>query len=626
MSPNEQSTFVALLLITLLALAVPVLSSRMRVVRLPIVVGEILAGMLIGRSGLDLVQSSATLRFLADFGFTFLMFLSGLEVSFESLSSPAQGGQPPPAWQRPVQLSVIYFLLTGLIAVLAGYGLTGAGLARNPVVMGLVLSTTSLGIVVPVLKEHEQTTTTYGQTLLISALISDFATLLLLSLAIAVAREGLSLNLFLFLLLFGFFVVATRIGRWINRLPLLHRLLGELSHATAQIQVRGSLALMVIWVALAQAMGVEIILGAFLAGAIMSASGQGHESPLRAKLDAIGYGFFIPIFFVTVGAQFDRQTLLASRSALLLVPILIVAAYLIKLVPALVFRSRFSWRQTLAAGFLLSSRLSLIIAVSAIALNLGMITAATNTAIILVAIVTCTLSPFLFTRLLPPELARKRRGILILGADQLSMLLGLRLRDGNEPVTFVDPDQASLDRLRERGFTGVLGDPADQNVLARAGASDCRALIALSRSPKTLLEACRLGQAAFEIPAIIARVDDPEVASELQQIKVRVVQTSMSVALALEGALHFPVAFNTLMDKSDNVDFLDVLLESHYLDGKPLRRLRLPGDALIMGIQRQGEVIVPHGDTVVHRGDILMLVGSPDSLREARHWLGEEEG
>jgi len=101
-SPNEQSTFVALLLITLLALAVPVLSSRMRVVRLPIVVGEILAGMLIGRSGLDLVQSSATLRFLADFGFTFLMFLSGLEVSFESLSSPAQGGQPPPAWQRPV--------------------------------------------------------------------------------------------------------------------------------------------------------------------------------------------------------------------------------------------------------------------------------------------------------------------------------------------------------------------------------------------------------------------------------------------------------------------------------------------------------------------------------------------
>ncbi len=620
---EQQSPFFALLVITLLAFAVPLLSNKVRIVRMPIVVGEILAGILIGRSGLNWVQPSPTLEFLADFGFTFLMFLSGLEVSFESLAVPAAGDDRRPRWLKPIPLSLLYTAITFILGVAVGFGLADMGLTRNPILMGLVLSTTSLGIVVPTLKEHGRTTSAYGQTVLVAALISDFVTLLLLSLILAVYRRGFSLDIFLFLVLLGAFMAAAQLGRWVNKIPVFPKLLSELSHATAQIQVRGSFALMVIWVVLAQSMGVEIILGAFLAGAIMSASGQGHESPLRAKLDAIGYGFFIPIFFITVGAEFDLRNLIDSRAALLLVPLLIGAAYLIKLLPALVFRFRFSWRRTIAAGFLLSSRLSLIIAVSAIALSLDLISPVTNAAILLVAVVTCTFSPLLFARILPPEAAPQRRGVLILGADQLSMLLGARLRQGGEEVTFVTADPQAMEGLAERGFAGIPGDPEDENVLAKAGALHARALIAMSRDPQKLLSVCRSARGHFQIPNVIARADDRQLVRELERMKVSVVQPAMAVALALEGALHFPAAFSVLMDKGDNVDVLDVPLENLRLDGRPLRRLRLPGDALVLGIQRQGEVLVPHGDTVVWKGDTLMLVGSPEALREASTILGE---
>jgi Trk K+ transport system NAD-binding subunit len=462
------------------------------------------------------------------------------------------------------------------------------------------------------------TPTTYGQVLLIAALISDFVTLLLLSVAITIIAQGFSLNLLLFMVLLLAFIVAARLSQWLIQLPLINRITEELSHATAQIRVRGAFALMVIWVVLAEALGVEIILGAFLAGVIVSMSSPGHGSPLREKLDAIGYGFFIPIFFISVGAEFDLEALLASPSALLLVPILIIAAYLVKILPALLFRALFSWRESLAAGVLLSSRLSLIIAASAIALDLEIITPATNSAIILVAIVTCTFSPLLFSRLLPPAKVEQREGVIILGTDPLAVLLGQRLRRLGESITFVGRDQQRLEYLSQEGFRSVSGLPEEEHVLEQAGMSQARALMAVSNAPDTLLSVCRLAEQRFKVPLIIARADDPQLALALQALGVQVIQPALAVAQALEGALHFPAAFTLLMGHEDDIELLDVPLRNPALAGRPLRQVRLPGDALALGIQRQGEVIVPHGDTVLQQDDILVLIGSPDALRDAR--------
>jgi Kef-type K+ transport system membrane component KefB/Trk K+ transport system NAD-binding subunit len=612
--------FLSLLLITGLAAFVPLLASRLRKLRIPIVVGEILAGIIVGQSGLDLIEPSQALEFLATFGFTYLMFLSGLEVDFTALNV-VKVNDNGRRWRDPLSLGLAVFAITVGGGLLVALGLGQAGLIQNPLMMSLILSTTSLGIVVPVLKERNLTGTRYGQSLLISALVADFATLLLISVVVAAISHGLTLDLLLVLLLLGAFATLGRVGQLAARVPRLRRLVAELSHATAQIEVRGAFALMVAFIVLAEWLGTEIILGAFLAGAIISLLANREGSHLHMKMEAIGFGFFVPIFFIMVGVGFDLPALLSSSRALLLVPVLLGVAYLVKFLATLLYRLSFSWHETLAAGALLSSRLSLIIAAAAIALDLGVINLATNSAIVLVAIVTCTLSPLLFNRLLPPKAAPARQGVILVGLGELSVLLAERLRREGELVTLIGLDRERVQEMNRRDLPVIKGSPADSAVLEKAGAASAAAVIALTTRDEVNLAVCRLADEVFSVPNRVALIGDPDVASLVNERGTRIVQPQLAMALALEGALHFPAAFDMLANHADGVEVREGVLSNPGLDGRPLHRVQLQGDVLILGLRRGDDVLVPHGNTTLRQGDILMLVGHPDELQQAISWL-----
>src|SRR5690606_23487402 len=536
----EHDTFLPLLLITGLAVIVPVVLNRFRRVQLPIVVGEIIAGIIIGRSGIDVVHPQPILDFLAEFGFAYLMFLSGLEVDFSILTTVSTHGSKEKFWTKPVPLGVAFFAGTLILAFLASLGLSSAGWVESPFLMALILSTTSLGIVAPVLKERRLMGNDYGQSLLIAASLADFATLLLLTVVIAVRSRGFTLDLLLIPALLLIFILVARAAKVFSRFRRLRRVLNELSHATAQIQVRGAFALMVAWVVLAEAFGVEVILGAFLAGAIIGLVSGHEESEARTKLDAIGFGFFIPIFFINVGANFDLSALVQSEQALLLVPVLIGIAYLVKVVPALVYRTRFSWSKTIAGGFLLSSRLSLIIAAAAIALEIGAISQALQSGIVLVAIVTCTLSPLLFSRFYKGSEEQRRRGIIVVGKDQITELLVTRLSATERDLVVISADQSLVDKVQRRGVSALLGAPSDAELLRQAGAATAEALVILENNDEITLQACQLAKNEFHIPLLVARVNDVEYVSDLRELGVRVVQPSLATAMALEGTLRFP--------------------------------------------------------------------------------------
>ncbi|TFG38315.1 MAG: hypothetical protein E4H39_00585 [Syntrophobacterales bacterium] len=616
----EHSAFVSILLITLLAALMPLLSARFRRfnIPIPIVIFEILAGIVIGKTGFNLVTPTPILDFLAEFGFVFLMFISGLEIDISSLFPPRMEEKEKSFLQHPFALAFIGFVLTLLTAIVAAVQFRRMGLVGNPLIMVLILSTSSLGIILPVLKERNLVSRRYGQFIIMAALFADFITLILLSLVFGILRQGFFLQIMFSLLFLVLVAMGFRLGFRARNIPWIRDVIEELSTATAQIHVRGSIALMVAWVVLAKALGAEIILGAFVAGIIVNIFAGTQEQVLKDNLDVLGFGFFIPIFFITVGSQIDLKVFLVSSEAMLLLPLLLLAAYVVKVIPLLIFRIAFSWRESIAAGFLLSSRLSLIIASSALAYKMGIIDEAANTAIILLAMVTCTVSPVIFNHIIPAVDEEERKGIIIVGLNQLTGRLAERLHQDGEDIAVLGCDEDRVNLPYCKGTTPIFGDPGDEEILKEAGAGRAGALVTALEDDEANIRVCTMAKERFGIPVIVSRADDHATMEKMQSLGVRVIQPALATVIALEGALMYPAAFDVLSSHGDNVEIGETILRSPSHSGQALKKLRLPGNALIIGIRREGEVIVPHGDTVIRQGDVIMLVGSPDAIKESR--------
>lgn len=387
---TAMSEFLTLVTVALLAFLAPALSKR---IRLPVVVGEIALGMLVGLGVFvlrhfdhDILATGGGIAFLAEIGFILLLFLAGLEIDFNMLEDRGA---------TPILIGVVVFAATLGVAFLVsnwfGYGFFGA----------LLLSTTSVGVVVPTLRENGLTRTGFGQNIMVTALIADFGTMLLLTVYVFVIEMGMpgsaAFSWVPFLLIPTFFVVAYLVYRlggvimW-HRPELLARFFK--SEDPTEGGVRASLALMFVFVALSAALGVEAILGAFLAGMLISLLFR-EGALLEEKLYGIGYGFFVPLFFIHLGLTFDFPAV-ANAAVLVLLPSLLVIAFAIKTIPAFVWSMRYGIRRVLALGFLTSSRLTLMIAAASIGLRLGIIDSALYSAIIVLAIATCAFGPVLF--------------------------------------------------------------------------------------------------------------------------------------------------------------------------------------------------------------------------------------
>jgi Kef-type K+ transport system membrane component KefB len=613
----ENNVLLALLLITALAFVIPILAKRLERFGIPIVVYEIIAGMIVGTSGFNLVEPSEILNFLAEFGFAYLMFLSGLELDLRLLTPTRQIPAGQNRLAQPLALGILIFLGTVVLAFAATVFTAPTGATSNPMLFGLILSTTSLGVVVPVLKERDLTTSLFGQFTLVAASIADFATLILLTTVIAVLSRGLTLDLLLIPTLLLIFILVAQYSARVSRGGRIQRALNSISGATSQIRVRGAIALMVAWVVLADAFGVELILGAFLAGAIAGLFSGREEEVSRDKLEAIGYGFFVPIFFIMVGVRFNLAAVMESTQGLILLVWLVVVAFIVKLIPTFLLRLRFSLRETIAGGMLLSSRLSLIIAAAAIALNMGLISEIVNSEIILLAIITVTISPFLFNRIYPVREELVRQGIIIAGVDQLAEYISQRFKHREEELVVICSEETRKQRFSQLGVATVDGDLGHDEALSAAGADTARVLLDLTADPEATLALCSLAKQKYDIPMVVSKLADVELIPRLQAMGVKVIQPELATAIALEGAILYPTAFDVLVHQSDDIEVTEISITNPVLHGKRLQDVRLPGDALLLSLQRDGTVMVPHGQTVLQLYDRLGLIGSPGALAEA---------
>src|SRR3989440_955190 len=379
-------SFVGLLIVAVVAFLAPLLLALSPARRLSAVVLEIVAGILIGPSVLGWVKVDLPISILSVLGLAFLLFLSGLEVDLQRLRG------------RLLTYVGLAFLASLGLALLVGYGLYAAGQVMSPLLIAIILVATALGVVVPLLEDAGESSTDFGQLAIASAMFAEFGSIILLSLFFSREATGTATKL---VLLGGFALLAAGLAFVVLRLERSTRIatvLLRLQDTTAQIRVRGAFMLLVGFVALASVLGLETILGAFIAGVILRVvdGDRAMTHPqFRLKLEAIGFGVFIPVFFVTSGIRFDLAALFSSPATILRVPVFLVALLLVRSVPALLYRPLVGSRRAVVAGLLQATSLSFIVAASQIGMELGLITKATGAALIAAGLLSVLIFPLL---------------------------------------------------------------------------------------------------------------------------------------------------------------------------------------------------------------------------------------
>jgi Kef-type K+ transport system membrane component KefB len=276
-------------------------------------------------------------------------------------------------------------------------GLKASGLIETPLLIAIILCATSLGVLIPVLKDAGEISSTFGQLIVAAGTIADFGAVILLSIFFS-GEGGVGSTLLLIGSLVLLAVVVFIAVKTAERSSLLRQDLVRLQDTTAQIRVRGAMVLLVGFAAIADSLGLESILGAFMAGAILSLLDKDEamtHPEFRRKLEAIGFGLFIPVFFVTSGVKYDLNALTSSASNVLMVPIFLAALMAARGLPALLYRRVLDARQTLVAGLMQATSLPFIVAAVAIGEDLSLVDAAEGAALIGAGLLSVLLFPLI---------------------------------------------------------------------------------------------------------------------------------------------------------------------------------------------------------------------------------------
>lgn len=369
-----ESTTIVLIIILVAITIAPIIA---RYTHLPVIVIELLIGIVMGRSLLDMIPDNALFEFFSSFGLIFLMFLAGLDMDFSSI-------------KKSFRNTVLISAASLLVPFFSGY-FAGLYLGINPLILGSVICTTSLGLILPICKElygHKK----LSMVLFSSVILIDILSIFILTFSIIYIRDDFnvtfyySIVLLLVLFILPFILSRTNIRKkisdWIE----------DKQHFS--IMVRSSFALLVILAAVSEELGFHSIVGAFTAGLIISEITPG-VCKLEEKLDSFGYGFFIPFFFILVGSRINIPELFSDMANIRILVIILIVALLSKFI-AVSFMTRalkFDWRESIAMGFLHTARLSLIIAVAEIGRELGLVDETLFSSFMIVAIISAIIGP-----------------------------------------------------------------------------------------------------------------------------------------------------------------------------------------------------------------------------------------
>ncbi|GAA2951424.1 cation:proton antiporter [Lactobacillus kefiranofaciens subsp. kefirgranum] len=604
----------SLFLVVLLALVIPILMARFQISNVPTAVAEIIVGIIMGSSGFNLVSATHDLTFLSDLGVILLMFLSGMEINFDLLTrkNNPKGKSQSGKTVDPLKTAVTAFISIVVTAVVLAFVLKLVGLFSEVMLAAIILMTVALGVVIATLKEKDILGRPIGQTILLTAVMGEVIPLMLLTIYASI-NGGNEEQLWLIILLFIAAIFLLR------RFKQPYLWFAKVTKATTQLDIRLAFFLIFALVTVAESVGAENILGAFLAGMVMKLLEPSEST--KDKLTSIGYGFFIPIFFIMTGVGLNLRSLFAHPASLMLLPVLVIFLFLAKVPVVLVYMKYFCKRNAFAGGFLTATTITIVLPTLQVARKLHAITSTQSDAFILAAVIVCILSPIVFNKnfVLTKEDKIKKR-VVIIGANVFTVPVAHDLHANWYSVKmFTDKkDQYETYDSRVKNLT-FLPD-LKQATLEKAGAFDCDILVASNHADEDNIKIAKI--AKYEgVNRVIARLS--EVTSDtLAELKAKGIEifnfTNVHAAL-MRAMIESPAVYRIMTDTKNVLYSVQVKNTSY--TGRQLMDLEFIDQITVSRIRRGDEWLTPHGNTVIEPNDILVFSGEFKAADRVRDLL-----
>ena len=603
----------SMLIIMLAALIIPIAMARFKVSSVPTAVAEIVAGILLGKSAFNIVQETSSLTLLSSLGVLILMFLSGMEINFD-LFKKAPGQKKRDA-KSPVSIAVLSFTAVIITAFILGVILYFMGLFSDILLATILFSTIALGVVIATLKEKEILGRPMGQTILLTAVLGEVIPMLALTFYASIYGHNAG-RLWLIVLLFLAAIILLRRFRqpyvWFN----------NVSKATTQLDIRLAFFLIFTLVTVAESVGAENILGAFLAGMVMKLLEPSEAT--QEKLTSIGYGFFIPIFFIMTGVRLDLKSLFANKTALALIPILVACFIIAKLPTTLIYRRRFNARNSFAGGFLTVTTITLVLPSLQVAKNLHAITSTQSDAFILAAVIVCVLAPIVFNstyKLNKEDLVKER--VVIVGANTLTVPVAQQLSHNWYVVRMLTDNQDNYKTFNSEVNDLKYIEEIDEQALDAGKYFDTDVMVLGFRNDNKNYQMAVLAK-KHGVKRVIASVQNPKVSTdhidELNRLGVEIFNSFVVQNSVLRSLIESPSVFEMLM--SAHSGLFEVTIHNQRYVGIELRSLPFIDQITVSRIYRKHKPISPSGDTVLEYGDHILYTGPYEIVNEVRQRLG----
>lgn len=362
-----------LLVILSIAFLAPLAASVLARLRLPALVFEILLGIVVGPQVLGLVKITEPIALLADLGLAALIFLAGFELDIQRMRG------------KPITLASAGWAVSVALGLGAGLALQATGVIKSELYVGLALTTTALGTLLPIVRDAGLLPTRFGSHVLAIGSVGEFGPIVAIALVLgSTSPSEAAVALFAFAAIAAIgLLLASRLepGRF-------QRALSSSLRSSGQLYIRLAMVLIAVMAFAASELGLDFLLGAFTAGVLfrlMLVSGATHEETelIEAKLEAVSFGYMVPIFFVVTGVRYDLDSLTSSPSALAKVPLFLVLLLVVRGLPMLLYRREIpDGRTRLGLAFLSATALPLVVAITTIGVAADQMRATTSAALV----------------------------------------------------------------------------------------------------------------------------------------------------------------------------------------------------------------------------------------------------